>query len=179
MDTLTITLLLISGIGLLMSLLSLTGLDLDAIDIHLGDSGVGLLSLLAPGVTVGTGVAGLTLAFGVAGPITALLLGSASLLATAALMYPILKALLAAGQETTPTELAGHQVNIIEPVERGSVGFAEAITTNGSLSVTVMLDPEYTGPALLPGQIGYLTHRPDPQTDQWYITTFPGTDQRR
>lgn len=175
MDTLTTTLLVISAIGLVMALLSLMGMDLGAADFELGDSGIGLLTLLTPGITLGTGVAGLMLALDVAGPLISLAVGAGALVLGVLTLYPLLRLLIRGGQPAQGTDLTGHRVTIVESPDRHRVGVAEAITTNGSQTVTVLLDPQYHGHPLRPGQSGYLTHTADSESLTWYVTAFNGT----
>lgn len=175
MDTLSTTLLIISAIGLVMALLSLMGLDLDSIDIHVGDSGVGLLSLLLPGITLGTGIAGLMLALDVAGPLVSLAAGAGALVLGCLTLYPLLRVLLRSGQPAQATDLTGHQVTIVDAPDWHRVGTAEAITANGSQTITVLLDPQYHGHPLRPSQRGFLTTTADSESMTWYVTAFPGT----
>lgn len=172
MDTLTITLLTISAIGLVMALLSIMGLDLGAADFELGDSGIGLLTLLTPGITLGTGVAGMMLTLDVAGPLISLSVGAGALVLGVLTLYPLLRVLLRGGQPAQTTDLAGHPVTIVDAPDWHRVGTAEAITANGSQVLTVLLDPQYHGHPLRPGQSGYVTHTADSESLTWYVTAF-------
>ncbi|MGW5522013.1 hypothetical protein [Gordonia sp. NPDC003950] len=181
MDPLTMLLLIVAATGLCLSLLSLIGLDLGPIDVHIGDSGVGLLGLLTPGITIGAGVSGLMLLGDTAPTIGALAVGAAAMAATMALMYPVLRMLLRAGKESETTELAGHKVSMVDGLDSPQrLGQAEAITPNGSQLITVCLDPEMTarGLTLRPGDTAYLVSPKNPDDQIWFATSLWSIDRR-
>lgn len=172
MTALAIALLVISGTGLLLSALSLVGLDFGPLDVDLGDSGIGLLSLLLPGVTIGTGVAGLMLVDAQASVLPA---GTGAMAVTAIALYPLLLALHRAGTESLPTQLVGHRVQMVDPLTSpDGLANAEAITANGSQLITVRLDPMMAeaGLDLLSGETAYLISQADEASDVWYVARF-------
>lgn len=169
---LTVLLLGVAAIGLGLTLLSLLGADFSAFDVELGDSSVGLLSLLAPGVTLGSGVAGLLLAFDLAGTTAALLFGALAFVLGVFTLYPLLRVLLTAGRESEPTELAGHPARVVETAGRTSLGLVEVVTENGSMTVPVYVDPGCPDDELRPGSTCYLTAQPSPDHLPWYATSF-------
>jgi len=175
MTALAIALLVISGTGLLLSALSLVGLDFGPLDVDLGDSGIGLLSLLLPGVTIGTGVAGLMLVDAQASVLPALVAGTGAMAVTAIALYPLLLALHRAGTESLPTQLVGHRVQMVDPLTSpDGLANAEAITANGSQLITVRLDPMMAeaGLDLLSGETAYLISQADEASDVWYVARF-------
>lgn len=113
MDTLTTALIVImivvSVIALITALLSFMGLDPETC--HLGDSGVGLLMLLLPGITLGTGVAGMMHMLDVAGPVASLATGAGALVLGCATLYPLLRVLVRGSRPDLTIEKEEHRAD--------------------------------------------------------------------
>lgn len=141
-----IVLLVIGLIGLTMTILSLIGLDIDAafdFSFDIGDSGLGLLSLLTPFVTGFGLIAGGLMTFGDTS--TPLALGSGALtgLVLAAVAGVLLSYLLRSGAELPSIDLVGARVRVVEAVGPTHLGTGEVQTETGARQISITADEDY------------------------------------
>lgn len=139
-----IILLIVGLAGLVLTLMSLFGLDFGDFDVHPGDSGVGLLSVLMPFLT-GFGLIGgglIVFGDGVTSA-SALIIGGGVGLGLALAAAIILKWLLGAGQEVPRHELIGLPVRVVDPVSPGRLGTGEVATPLGSQRITLSADQDF------------------------------------
>lgn len=133
-------LLIMGGVGLVLTLLSLFGLDFGDFDIDLGDSGVGLLSIVMP-FTMGFGLLGGGLmAFTETPTWVALLVGLATGVVLSVVAVAILGYLVGAEEELPSLDFIGSSVRIVEPVTPGRFGLGEVETALGTQQVTITSD---------------------------------------
>ncbi|QKT07307.1 hypothetical protein HUN08_08995 [Gordonia sp. X0973] len=143
------TVLLIIGlVGLVLTLLSLVGVDLDiAADLHLGfdvgDSGVGLLSLLTPFVTGFGLLSGGLMVLRDVPALPALAAGAALGLVLAVIAGFLLSYLLKQGTELPSVDLIGAHVRVVEPVGPGRLGTGEVKTEIGTRQISIAADESY------------------------------------
>ncbi|GED97933.1 hypothetical protein [Gordonia crocea] len=139
-------LLTIGLIGLALTVLSLVGLDLDAaidIDFDLGDSGVGLLSLLTPFVTGFGLIAGGLMTLADTPTLPALAAGALTGLVLAAVAGVLVSYLVKSGTELPSVDLVGERVRIVEPVGPTHLGIGEVKTETGARQVSLTADEDY------------------------------------
>lgn len=138
------TILLIIGIvGLVFALLSLIGLDFGDLDVHLGDSGVGVLSALSPFLT-GLGlVGGGLLVFTGVSTVPALLIGGGVGVMLAVLAVALMGYLVGSEEEVPTFDLVGKQVRVTEPVGPSNLGSGEVQTRLGGQIVSLMAEESY------------------------------------
>ncbi|MFT3662475.1 MAG: hypothetical protein QM809_14140 [Gordonia sp. (in: high G+C Gram-positive bacteria)] len=138
-----IILLVIGGVGLVLMLLSLIGVDFGGIDFDLGDSGAGFLSLLMPFVTGFGLVAGSMIEFGGSGRGVSLLVGAGAGLVMAITAAAVIRWLWHSGEELPSVDVLGSSARIVEAVLAGHYGTAEVSTPLGSRRVTVTADRDF------------------------------------
>lgn len=138
-----IVLLVVGGVGLLLTLLALVGADIGDFDFDLGDSGVGLTSLLTPFLTGFGLLAGGLIVFGGVSTGAALLTGALVGLVLAAAAGLVLRWLWRSSQELPDVEVLGNAGRIVEPVGAGRFGTAEVATELGHRQVTVTADRDF------------------------------------
>ena len=138
-----IILLIIGGVGLVLMLLSLVGLDFGEFDFDLGDSGAGFVSLLMPFVTGFGLVAGSMIQFGGTGNGVALVAGAGAGLSRASPAAAVIRWLWRSAEELPTVEVIGSSARIVEPVMAGHYGTGEISTPLGSRQVTVTADRDF------------------------------------
>ncbi|MXP22020.1 hypothetical protein GIY30_11755 [Gordonia sp. HNM0687] len=132
-----LVLLVIGLVGLTFSVLSIIGFDIGEVDIDLGDSGVGLLSVLSPFVTGFGVIGGVLLTFTSANPLVVLGAGLATGLVFAVASFAVLGYLVGAEEELPSVDMLGREVRIVEPVTPGRIGSGEVQTPLGARRVSV------------------------------------------
>lgn len=135
-----IVLLIIGGVGLVMMLLSLFGLDIGDVDFDLGDSGVGMLSILTPFVTGFGLLAGGLLTFTDTATWLSLLVGLAAGVVLSIVAVVILGYLVGSEEELPSIEFIGSTVRVVEPVSPGRFGVGEVQTQLGAQQITITCD---------------------------------------
>lgn len=135
-----IVLLVIGGVGLVLVLLSLLGLDVGDIDIDLGDSGAGLLSLLTPFATGFGLLAGGLLTFTDTATWLALLVGLIAGLMLSLTAVVVLGYLVGSEEELPSIEYLGSGVRVVEPVSPGRFGVGEVQTPLGAQQISITCD---------------------------------------
>ncbi|GAA3046722.1 hypothetical protein GCM10010528_27310 [Gordonia defluvii] len=141
-----IVLLTIGIIGLVLTVLSLVGLEIDsAVDLgfDLGDSGVGLLSLLTPFVTGFGLLAGGLMTFRDVPTGPALGAGALTGVVLAAVAGLLLRYLLKSGTELPSIDLIGTRVRVVEPVGPTHLGTGEVQTETGARQISITADADY------------------------------------
>lgn len=135
-----IILLIVGGVGLVLTLLALVGADVGDFDIDLGDSGVGLTSLLMPFVTgFGLLAGGLIVFDGTSTPL-ALFVGALTGLVMAAAAGLTIRWLWRSGEELPEVEILGSSARVVEPFQAGRFGVGEVVTPIGERQVTITGD---------------------------------------
>ncbi|MGI6796963.1 MULTISPECIES: hypothetical protein [Gordonia] len=135
-----IVLLIVGGVGLVLTLLSVLGVDAGGVDVHLGDSGAGLLSIVTPFATGFGLLAGGLLTFTETGTWPALLVGALAGVVLSVAAVVVLGYLVGAEAELPNVDLIGSAVRIVEPVTPGRFGIGEVRTPLGTRQVTVTSD---------------------------------------
>ncbi|NNG95742.1 hypothetical protein HLA97_00540 [Gordonia araii NBRC 100433] len=141
-----IVLLTIGLIGLVLTILSLVGLDIDAavdFDFDVGDSGVGLLSLLTPFVTGFGLISGGLMTFRDTSAAPALGAGALTGLVLAGVAGVLLAYLLKSGAELPSIDLVGARVRVVEPVGPTHLGTGEVQTETGARQISITADEDY------------------------------------
>ncbi|MFC3244585.1 hypothetical protein ACFOJ6_22630 [Gordonia humi] len=98
-----IVLLVIGVVGLLLTLLSLIGFEFASVDVHIGDSGAGLLSVTTPFFTGFGLLAGGLIVFGDVSTVVALGAGVAAGVVLAVAAFAVLGYLVGSEEELPPT----------------------------------------------------------------------------
>jgi hypothetical protein len=138
-----IILLVIGGVGLLLTLISLIGGDIASFDVDLGDSGVGLLSLVTP-FLMGFGLlSGGLITFGDMSTGPALLVGALAGLVLALAAAAVLRWLWSAGEELPEIDVLGNAARVVEPIGSGRFGTVEVATTLGERQLTATADRDF------------------------------------
>ncbi|EGD53518.1 hypothetical protein [Gordonia neofelifaecis] len=135
-----IVLLIVGGVGLVLTLLSVLGVDAGGVDIHLGDSGAGLLSIVTPFATGFGLIAGGLLTFTGTETWIALLTGALAGIILSIAAVVVLGYLVDAEEELPSFDLIGSSVRIVEPVTPGRYGLGEVRTSLGTRQITVTAD---------------------------------------
>ncbi|GAA3970337.1 hypothetical protein [Gordonia caeni] len=138
-----IILLIIGGVGLLLTLLSLVGADVGEFDVDLGDSGVGCMSLAMPFATGFGLLAGGLMVFGDVGSAPAMLVGALAGLILAAAAGVILRWLWQAGEELPEVQILGSSARVVEPIAAGHFGTGEVSTPLGDQQITITSDRDF------------------------------------
>ncbi len=138
-----IVLLIIGGVGLVLTLLALLGVDIGDVDVDLGDSGVGLTSLLTPFLTGFGLLAGGLIVFGGTSAGVALLVGALSGLVLAVSAGVVLRWLWRSGEELPDVDFLGNAGRVVEPIGAGRFGTAEVGTALGPRQITVTADRDF------------------------------------
>lgn len=141
-----IILLTVGLIGLTLMILSLIGVDLDAaidFDFDIGDSGIGLLSLLTPFVTGFGLIAGGLMTLAEVPTLPALGAGTLTGLVLAGVAGVLLSYLLRSGAELPTVDLIGERVRVVEPVGPTHLGTGEVTTEIGSRQISITADEDY------------------------------------
>lgn len=136
-------LLIIGGVGLVLMLLSLIGVDFGGVDFDLGDSGAGFLSLLMPFLTGFGLVAGSMISFSGTGGAVAMLIGALAGLAMALAAGMVIRWLWKSGEEVPAVDVIGSSARIVERVVAGHYGTAEVSTPLGARQVTITADRDF------------------------------------
>jgi hypothetical protein len=135
-----IVLLAIGLVGLVLTLLSLIGFEFAQFDVHVGDSGAGLLSVATPFLTGFGLLAGGLMTFSDTSTPVALAAGIGTGVALSVVAIVILGYLVGSEEELPSFDLIGSTVRIVEPVSDGRLGTAEVATPLGSRQITVRSD---------------------------------------
>ncbi|MGB6126009.1 MAG: hypothetical protein WBG47_11700 [Gordonia sp. (in: high G+C Gram-positive bacteria)] len=135
-----IVLLIIGGVGLAMLLVSLFGLDIGDIDFDLGDSGVGMLSLVTPFATGFGLLGGGLMTFTDTSTWVSLLVGLVAGVVMTIVAVVVLGYLVGSEEELPSLELVGATVRVVEPVAPGRFGVGEVQTQLGAQQVTITCD---------------------------------------
>ncbi len=135
-----IVLLAIGLIGLTLTLLSLIGFEFAQFDVHVGDSGAGLVSVTMPFLTGFGLLAGGLLVTERASTPVALAAGLGTGVVLSLVAFLLLGYLVGAEEELPSFDLIGSTVRIVEPVSDGRLGTAEVKTPLGSRQITVRSD---------------------------------------
>ena len=132
-----IILLIIGGVGLVLTLLSLFGLDFGGVDVDLGDGGVGLLSIATP-FAMGFGLLGGGLmTFTGTSTWLSLLIGLATGVGLSLVAVVVLGYLVGSEEELPTIDYLGSMVRVVEPVSPGHFGLGEVATALGAQQVTI------------------------------------------
>lgn len=135
-----IVLLIIGGVGLVLTLLSLFGLDFGDIDVDLGDGGVGLLSLTTP-FAMGFGLlGGGLLRFTDTPTWLSLVVGLATGVGLSLVAVVVLGYLVGSEEELPTLDYIGSMVRVVEPVAPGHFGVGEVGTALGAQQLTITAD---------------------------------------
>ncbi|WP_228461577.1 hypothetical protein [Gordonia spumicola] len=121
----------------MLTLLSLIGFEFAQVDVHVGDSGAGLLSVVTPFLTGFGLLAGGLLTFGHTSTLIALAAGIATGVVLSGVALLILGYLVDSEEELPSFDLIGSTVRIVEPVSDGRLGTAEVSTPLGTRQITV------------------------------------------
>lgn len=146
-----IVLLAIGSVGLVLTLLSLFGLDFGDFDFDVGDSGAGLLSILMP-FTTGFGLlAGGLMQFSDTPTWVALLVGLGTGVLLSVMAVALLGYLVGAEAEVPSLDFVGSAVRVIEPVSPGRYGVGEVDSVLGTQQITITSDEdlEYNASAVV------------------------------
>ena len=146
-----IVLLAIGGVGLVLTLLSLFGLDFGDFDFDVGDSGAGLLSILMP-FTMGFGLlAGGLMQFSDTSTWVALLVGLAAGALLSVMTVALIGYLVGSEAEVPSLDFVGYAVRVVEPVTPGRFGVGEVDSVLGSQQITITSDEalEYNASAVV------------------------------
>ncbi|MCF8610469.1 hypothetical protein L5G28_09905 [Gordonia sp. HY285] len=135
-----IVLLAIGLVGLFLTLLSLIGFEFGSFDIHLGDSGAGLVSVATPFLTGFGLLSGGLIVFDITGTPLALLSGAVVGILLGLVAFALLGYLVGSEEELPSYDLVGSTVRIVEPVVQGRFGTAEVRTPLGARQITVTSD---------------------------------------
>ncbi|MFC0315465.1 hypothetical protein ACFQNE_10355 [Gordonia phosphorivorans] len=138
-----IILLIIGGVGLLLTLLSLVGAEIGSFDVDLGDSGVGCTSILMPFVTGFGLLAGGLIVFADVNVAGALVSGALAGLALALAAGVTARWLWRSGEELPDVDVIGSSARIVEPVTAGRFGTGEVSTPLGDQQITVTADRDF------------------------------------
>lgn len=138
-----IVLLVIGGVGLVLTLLSLVGAEIGSFDFDLGDSGVGCMSVVMPFATGFGLLAGGLMVFSDTSSGVSLLTGLLAGLVLSLAAGLIVRWLWRSGEELPEVDIIGSAARIVEPVATGRFGIAEVITPLGSRQVTVAADRDF------------------------------------
>ena len=138
-----IVLLAIGLVGLTLTLLSLVGFEFGSFDIHLGDSGAGLVSVATPFLTGFGLLSGGLLVFDAASTPVALLSGAVAGIVLGLVAFAVLGYLVGSEEELPSYDVLGSTVRIVEPVAQGRFGTAEVATPLGTRQVTVTSDESF------------------------------------
>ncbi|MBM7368912.1 hypothetical protein [Gordonia hydrophobica] len=137
---LSIVLLIVGGVGLVLTLLSLIGLDFGGVDFDLGDGGVGLLSIVTP-FAMGFGLLGGGLMRFTDTPTwLSLVVGLATGIGLSLVTIIVLGYLVGAEEELPATDYLGSMVRVVEPVTPGRFGLGEVDSALGSQQLTITSD---------------------------------------
>lgn len=164
-----IILLVIGGVGLVLTLLSLFGLDFGDFDFDLGDGGVGLLSIVTPFVT-GFGLLGGGLMVFTGTPTwLALVVGLATGIGLSVVAIVVLGYLVGSEEELPSLDYVGSMVRVVEPVTPGRFGLGEVATALGSQQLTITSDEqlEHNASAVIVEKID--------GRDSYIVARFPET----
>ncbi|MCF8587765.1 hypothetical protein [Gordonia liuliyuniae] len=135
-----IVLLAIGLVGLFLTLLSLIGFEFGSFDIHLGDSGAGLVSVATPFLTGFGLLSGGLIVFDITSTPLALLSGAVVGILLGLVAFALLGYLVGSEEELPSYDLVGSTVRIVEPVVQGRFGTAEVRTPLGARQITVTSD---------------------------------------
>ena len=135
-----IVLLVIGLIGLLMTILSLVGVDFGSFDVDFGDSGAGLLSVATPFLTGFGLVAGGMLVFTDSGTPISLGAGAAAGVVLGVAAFAVLGYLVGSEEELPSHDPTGSLVRVVEPVAPGRFGTGEISTPLGTRQITITAD---------------------------------------
>ncbi|ALG84940.1 hypothetical protein [Gordonia phthalatica] len=135
-----IILLIIGGVGLALTLLSLFGLDFGDFDFDLGDGGVGLLSLVTPFATGFGLLGGGLMQFTDTPTWLALLVGLATGVGLSLVAVVVLGYLVGSEEELPTLDYIGSMVRVVEPVSPGRFGLGEVATALGAQQLTITAD---------------------------------------
>nr|WP_246372353.1 hypothetical protein [Gordonia humi] len=127
----------------MLTLLSLIGFEFASVDVHIGDSGAGLLSVTTPFFTGFGLLAGGLIVFGDVSTVVALGAGVAAGVVLAVAAFAVLGYLVGSEEELPSYDLVGSTVRIVEPVSGGRFGTAEVSTPLGARQVTVTSDEAF------------------------------------
>lgn len=137
---LSIVLLIIGGVGLVLTLLSIFGLDVGGVDFDLGDGGVGLLSIVTP-FAMGFGLLGGGLMRFTDTPTwLSLVVGLVTGLGLSLVAVVILGYLVGAEEELPSIDYIGSMVRVVEPVTPGRFGLGEVDSALGAQQLTITSD---------------------------------------
>ncbi|WP_245569662.1 hypothetical protein [Gordonia shandongensis] len=130
-------LLIIGGVGLVLTLLSLFGAEIGDVDIDLGDSSVGLLSIVTPFATGFGLLGGGLIVFADTGILPALLVGLVTGIVLSLAAVAVLGFLVGSEEELPSIDVLGSRVRVVEPVSPGRYGVGEIQTPLGAQQVTI------------------------------------------
>lgn len=132
------TILLVIGcVALVLMIVSMIGIDFGSFDLSVGDSGAGLLSLLAPFVA-GFGILGGGLmSFTGLSPVWSLLIGAGAGILLATASFATLGYLVGAEEELPSLDLVGYQVRVVDPVGPDHLGSGEVKTPIGARNLSL------------------------------------------
>ncbi|MGO3326102.1 hypothetical protein [Gordonia sp. (in: high G+C Gram-positive bacteria)] len=138
-----IVLLAIGLVGLTLTVLSLIGVEFGSVDIHVGDSSAGLLSVATPFVTGFGLLSGGLIVFDATGTGVALVSGAVAGIVLGLVAFAVLGYLVGSEEELPSYDLVGSAVRIVEPIAQGRFGTAEVATPLGTRQVTVTSDESF------------------------------------
>ena len=138
-----IVLLVVGLVALLLMVLSIIGLDFGDFDFDLGESGVGLISVLMPFVAGLGVVGGGMLTFTDLNPYLSTLVGLIVGVVFAGVSFAVLGYLVGSEEEVPTVDLIGRQVRVIEPITPDRIGSGEVKTPLGSQVVSLVSEVEH------------------------------------